>query len=150
MSHAIQNLNDANINDLWETPQALLDEACKLYGVWPKLDVCATYDNQKCKYCFTSEDDALLKSWDYDFFMNPPFSAIAKWIEKAHHESCENNVTGIALIYARTDTKWWHAFIEGKAEVHFIQGRVRFEMDGRPSKHVAPFPSCWVIWRAKA
>ena len=47
------------------------------------------------------------------------------------------------LIPARTDTKAFHEFIYGKAEVRFIRGRLHFG----GSKNSAPFPSMVVIFR---
>lgn len=47
------------------------------------------------------------------------------------------------LIPARTDTRWFHDYIYGKAEIRFIKGRLKFG-DG---KSRAPFPSMLVIYR---
>jgi hypothetical protein len=47
------------------------------------------------------------------------------------------------LIPARTDTKAFHEYIYGKAEIRFIKGRLRFG----GSKWNAPFPSMIVIYR---
>lgn len=46
------------------------------------------------------------------------------------------------LIPARTDTKYFHQYIYGKAEIRFIQGRLKFGN----SKNAAPFPSMLVIY----
>lgn len=47
------------------------------------------------------------------------------------------------LIPARTDTKAFHEWIYGKAEVRFVRGRLKFG----GSKNSAPFPSMVVIFR---
>lgn len=47
------------------------------------------------------------------------------------------------LLPARTDTKVFHEYIYGKAEIRFIRGRVKFGN----SKYNAPFPSMIVIYR---
>jgi site-specific DNA-methyltransferase (adenine-specific) len=47
------------------------------------------------------------------------------------------------LIPARTDTMAFHKWIYGKAEVRFLQGRLRFG----DAKNNAPFPSMIVIFR---
>lgn len=54
------------------------------------------------------------------------------------------------LIPARTDTRWWHQYIDGNpnASVHFIKGRLKFG----GAKNPAPFPSAIVIftnWRTQ-
>lgn len=49
----------------------------------------------------------------------------------------------VGLVPARTDTRWFHDHILGKAEVRFIKGRLMFG----GQEHPAPFPSMVVIWR---
>lgn len=50
----------------------------------------------------------------------------------------------IALVPARTDTRWWHADIAGRADVWLLRGRLAFG-DG---SQAAPFPSAVVAWGA--
>ena len=47
------------------------------------------------------------------------------------------------LIPSRTDTKAFHEYIYGKAEIRFIRGRLKFG----GSTNNAPFPSMVVIYR---
>lgn len=47
------------------------------------------------------------------------------------------------LLPVRTDTKWFHDFIYGKAEIRFIRGRLKFGN----SKNSVPFPSMVVVFR---
>ena len=49
----------------------------------------------------------------------------------------------VMLIPARTDTKAFHKYIYGKAEIRFVCGRLKFGV----SKNKAPFPSMIVIYR---
>ena len=51
----------------------------------------------------------------------------------------------VMLIPARTDTKAFHEYIYGKAEIRFIKGRLRFG----GSKNSAPFPSMIVVFDKK-
>ena len=51
----------------------------------------------------------------------------------------------VMLIPARTDTKAFHQWIYGKAEIRFIKGRLKFGN----SNNSAPFPSMVVIFRKK-
>ena len=46
------------------------------------------------------------------------------------------------LIPARTDTRAFHDYIYGKAEIRFIKGRLKYGGIG-----VAPFPSMIVIFK---
>ena len=51
----------------------------------------------------------------------------------------------VALVPARTDTRWWHESFVGAADVWLLRGRLAFG-DG---KAAAPFPSAIVVWGAE-
>ena len=126
----------------WETPQDLFNNLYHEFGF--DLDVCATKDNAKCEKYFTKDDNGLGKSWGKNTcWMNPPYGReIGRWIEKAYNESL-NGATVVCLLPARTDTKWFHGYITGRAEIRFIKGRLKFG----GSKNSAPFPSMIVIFK---
>jgi len=119
-----------NENDLWETPPDVLEEAMIKYDVNPILDVCATQQNTKFNRYFSSEVNALTQEWKEDFFMNPPYSEINEWMKKAYESHLKYNVNGLILVFAKTSVKWWHEYVEGKAETHFQKGRIRFLLNG--------------------
>ena len=50
--------------------------------------------------------------------------------------------TVVALIPARTDTKYWHRFAM-KGEIRLLRGRIKFV----GGKHSAPFPSAIIVFR---
>lgn len=90
----------------------------------------------------------------YCSFVNPPYGReIGKWVKKCHDEWINNKVTSVMLIPSRTDTRWFHDYILGKAEIRFIKGRLKFinldyngdEKDRKLSP--APFPSMLVIYK---
>lgn len=58
-------------------------------------------------------------------------------------KAAESEGTVVCLLPARTDTKWFHEYINGKAEIRFVKGRLKFG----GSKNSAPFPSMIVIFR---
>lgn len=77
-------------------------------------------------------------------FCNPPYGrVIGDWVKKAYEEAQKPETIVVMLIPARTDTRWFHEYIYGKAEVRFIRGRLRFG----GSNQNAPFPSMVVIFR---
>lgn len=79
-------------------------------------------------------------------FCNPPYGKeIGKWVQKSLEESRKPNTLVVMLIPARTDTRYFHDFIYGKAEIRFIRGRLKFGN----SKTSAPFPSMVVIFKNK-
>lgn len=136
-------------NDEWETPGDLYTKLCEKYNVRPLIDVCATRDNRKCVDYFDKQQDGLAQHWVKTFFMNPPYSELKLWLQKAYEEHKKYNITGMALIFSKTDTKAWHEYVEGKAEVHFIKGRVKFMLNNKIQDNSAPYPSAVVIWRRK-
>jgi len=131
----------------WGTPQELFDKLDKEF--YFTLDPCSTDENHKCKKYFTLKDDGLSKSWNNEVvFVNPPYGRdIGKWVEKCYNESDRNGATCVMLIPARTDTKYFHKYIYHKAEIRFIEGRVKF-VSSDPNKKMqsAPFPSMIVVY----
>ena len=126
--------------DMWATPQDFFDELNKEFNF--TLDPCSTHENAKCEKHYTVEDDGLSKDWTGEtVFCNPPYGKeIGKWVKK-----CMESVGGarVALLPARTDTRWFHDYVYGRAEIRFVKGRLKFG----DSKNSAPFPSMVAIWR---
>lgn len=152
---AVQHLSIIKENDNWETPTKLITDFFFKHKLFPRLDVCTTKkiaDRQGLFPCyFTKKDNALRKEWTEDFFMNCPYKKKAVWIDYAYQQAVKHKVTGICLTFAKTDTKWWHWFVEDNpnAEVHFIKGRLKFLHNGKISKNSAPYPSVWIIFRGR-
>lgn len=126
----------------WATPQYLFDELDKEFHF--TLDPCCTHENAKCEKHFTVVEDGLKQDWTGEtVFCNPPYGRkLPRWIEKCA-KSAGDGTTVVMLIPARTDTKAFHEYIYGKAEIRFIKGRLAFG----DSKTSAPFPSMVVIFR---
>ena len=136
------NLMFSSKMDSWSTPQDYFDSVAKEFPF--TLDVCALPENAKCKAFYSPEHDGLSQKWEGVCWMNPPYGRqIGKWVQKAYNSTTSATVVG--LLPARTDTKWFHDYIYGKAEIRFLRGRIRFS----GCKNSAPFPSMLVIWGAK-
>lgn len=124
--------------DLWATPQDLFNELDNEFGF--TVDVCALPENAKCKQYYTPEIDGLKQEWTGVVWCNPPYGRqIGKWVEKAAKSTCRV----VMLLPARTDTKWFHDFIYGYAEIRFIKGRLKFG----GCNNSAPFPSMICVFR---
>jgi len=124
----------------WRTPQELFDRLNKNHNF--TIDVCATPTNTKCKKFYTKKDNGLAQEWSGVCFLNPPYGReIKHWIQKAYESECKV----VALLPARTDTKWFHSYIYDKpgVKVKFLKGRLKFS----GHKNSAPFPSMIVIFR---
>lgn len=127
----------------WETPQDFFDRMDGEFHF--TLDAAAGHENKKCEKYFTKEDNGLEKDWQGQIvWVNPPYGReLTKWVEKCYEESRKPGTTVVMLIPSRTDTKYFHNFIYGKAEIRFIKGRLKFV----GAKDAAPFPSMVVIYR---
>jgi phage N-6-adenine-methyltransferase len=131
----------SSATDLWETPQSFFDALNEEFGF--ETDVCALPENAKCARYFTPEDNGLAQTWTGVCWCNPPYGReIGKWVQKAAMSANKNGATVVMLLPARTDTKWFHRYIYGKAEIRFIAGRLKFG----GGKHNAPFPSMVVVF----
>lgn len=129
----------------WETPQDFFEKLNKKFKF--DLDAAANDENHKTEKYFTEKNSALDNEWQGNVFVNPPYGRkIGEFVKKAYEEYVRDNDRFIVmLIPARTDTRYWHSYIQGKATVKFIKGRLKFENNGVP-KDAAPFPSALVIY----
>jgi phage N-6-adenine-methyltransferase len=135
----------------WETPDDLFRELDAEFHF--NLDPAATEENARCTIFFTKEMDGLSLPWaGFTVFCNPPYGReLPKWVKKAAGEK----TLVVMLIPARTDTRYFHDYILGKAEIRFLRGRLHFINRALPSwredgdfvTSPAPFPSMVVIFR---
>lgn len=127
--------------DLWATPQDFFDALDKEFRF--ETDVCALPENAKCAHYFTPVQDGLAQEWTGVCWCNPPYGRkIGDWVKKAA-ESAKAGAVVVMLLPARTDTRWFHDYIYGKAEIRFVKGRLKF--GGAPAN--APFPNMVVVFR---
>ena len=127
----------------WATPQDFFDKLNDEFHF--TLDAAASSDNAKCANYFTEEQDGLVQSWGgHTVWCNPPYCRkTGLWVKKAYEEHQRTGCTVVMLLPSRTDVRWFHDYILGKAEIRFIKGRLKFG----GSKNSAPFPSIVVIYR---
>lgn len=114
--------------DDWQTPQELYNELNKEFKF--------TFD--PCPY--QSPFNGLNVDWGQSNFINPPYSKVLAFAKKGYEEYLKGK-TCVWLVFARTDTKWFHDYIYPYAELRFIKGRLKFS----GSKNSAPAPSMIAI-----
>lgn len=133
----------SSATDLWDTPQDFFDRLNAEFHF--TLDPCSNGINAKCKKYYTPKENGLIKDWSGErVFMNPPYGrVIGDWVRKAYEEGTKPNTLVVALIPARTDTKYWHDYVMKAEEIRFVRGRLKFGN----GKNNAPFPSAVVIFR---
>jgi hypothetical protein len=106
--------------DVWLTPPYVI-EALGEFDLDPCASVDRPWDTAKSHY--TIEDDGLLQPWFGRVWCNPPYGPkLGPFLRKmAEH----NN--GIALVFARTETRAFFDFVWNEATaIFFIKGRLRF------------------------
>ena len=133
------NLNTANADE-WLTPQNILN-ALGPFDLDPCAPINRPWDMAARHY--TVADDGLSKPWAGRIWLNPPYGTHTfEWMERlAEHQE------GLALIFARTETRGFHSTIWNKAHsVFFFRGRLRFcRVDGSQAQS-ANAPSCLVSY----
>jgi hypothetical protein len=142
MRKGIGSHQSANMKkDEWLTPPEII----KALGEFD-LDPCAPVIRpwEMANTHLTVEDDGLAHEWEGRVWCNPPYGLeAAKWLEKL---SVHNN--GIALIFARTETKMFFQWVWNKATaLKFIEGRLHFHhVDGSRAKANSGAPSVLVAY----
>lgn len=132
-------------SDQYGTPKWIYNWGCMTYGIYPTLDVCASEANHVCDKYYTKEDDALTKEWDEDFFMNPPYSMVELFMERAWNMHEKYNVNGLILVNDQRGAGWYQTWITKKQKEFGLQRvasdvhtkRIKFrDKDGKIKKHV--------------
>ena len=126
-------------SDKWQTPPEVYDP----------LNDEFQFNYDPCPIDWKEGDaDGLAADWGTRTFCNPPYSQTAKWIRKAHDE-WRKGKTIVMLINAVTDTKAFHDYIYGNAELRFVKGRIKFIDPANPGQRSpAPRPSMIVVFRS--
>jgi site-specific DNA-methyltransferase (adenine-specific) len=136
----MNNVHYSSKTPEWATPQDFFNRVQEEFGL--EVDVCANNSNTKLPKFYSKEVNGLAQDWSgIRAWMNPPYGReIGKWTEKALRGGA---AIVVALLPARTDTRWFHDHIYGKAEIRFVKGRIKFG----GHENAAPFPNMIVIWK---
>lgn len=118
--------------DNWYTPHWLVNAL----GSFDLDPAAPTTSHWTARACYTKAEDGLALPWQGRVFLNPPYSAIAPWIERmTEHRN------GIALVFARMDTVWMHRALDDADAIFFIKGRISFVDSAGKKAGSAPAPS---------
>jgi site-specific DNA-methyltransferase (adenine-specific) len=119
------------------TPQDLLDQLDAEFHFSP-FDPCPL--NPKPTL------NGLGLSWPKTTFVNPPYSDVRPWIEKAVAEQARGK-TVVMLVPARTNSKYWHELVfPNSTEIRFLQGNIKFQ--GHPGPGL-PVPLVILVFRGR-
>lgn len=92
------------------------------------MDLAADAANRVTQRYYDRHDDALAQPWPQPRWnwLNPPYSRIGPWVQKAYRTSqWENNQTAV-LIPAAVGSIWWREFVHEKCRVLFLNPRLTF------------------------
>jgi hypothetical protein len=126
--------------DVWLTPPYIL-KALGEFDLDPSASLNRPWDTAKHHY--TIEDDGLVQEWFGRVWLNPPYGPVlAKWLRRlADHGN------GIALIFARTETKAFFDEVWDKADaILFLKGRINFYRPDGAAGNNAGSPSVLVAY----
>lgn len=116
--------------DYW-TPPEFLDAVRKTLGVHEfDVDLAADDGNAIALEYFTAQNSAFdAQTWRFASgwnWLNPPYSAIGPWVERAYLEARDNRAKTAVLIPASVGANWWRDWVHNKALVLFLNGRLTF------------------------
>lgn len=113
-------------SDHWSTPPALIARLEMEFGSFD-LDPCCRAETAKAPVFYTEAENGLTREWHGHVFLNPPYSKPAPWLAKALEETSAGRAhLVVALLPVRTDTRWFHELVKGRAELRFLQGRIKW------------------------
>ena len=105
----------------WYTPPSIFEALNTSFD----LDVCAPQGGIPwipATTFFTKTEDGLKTPWVGFVWCNPPYGKeTTLWLEKMQ---MHNN--GIALVFSRTDCKWFHDYVVNADAVLFKKARIQF------------------------
>lgn len=92
---------------------------------------------------FSWAEDGLAQPWNGRVWLNPPYGRdTGRWLDRlvAHGD-------GLALVFARTDTRWWQRTVPQATAVCFVAGRLRFVPGAeQPAPGTAGAPSALIAY----
>lgn len=108
----------------WYTPRHVF----KALGIEFDLDPCSPGKSivpwvpaKEC-YAIANGQDGLMLPWEGNVWMNPPYGQnTPAWLERLALHGI-----GIALLFSRTDAKWFHKFVSIADAICFVKGRMIF------------------------
>lgn len=131
--------------NIFATPQWLFDTLNKEFNF--AVDLACNEDNKKCPIGLTERVDSLTVPWHRLSvgrwqWLNPPYSPIKPWIEKAQDEF-QMGAKIVVLMPPIISTRYFSRV--PPSEIRFIRGRIPFEKDGVAMKSNTQ-DSCLVIY----
>lgn len=124
--------------DIWLTPLSII----KGLGEFD-LDPCGWRGHKTAKHSFYER--GLNQKWFGRVWLNPPYSEVKDWLNCLFEHG-----NGIALVFARLDTKWAQSILPLSDSVFFPEGRIKFlKEDFSYPKYTSGAPSMFLSFGEK-
>jgi len=140
--------------DLAQTPKWFIESLCSLLRIdYFELDVCALEATKKAETCYSLQErgeNCLKLDWDLWNWLNPPFSNIKPFLEKAVYESDSGFKNTAAIMPNHPETAYVRYLKEHADTIIEMPFRLKFlRPDGTPfldkyGKEQSPQFSCIV------
>lgn len=135
------NENAVSATDIWLTPPHILEALGEF-----DLDPCASEERpwDTAKKHYTIKDDGLIQNWSGRVWCNPPYGPkMGPFLDKLS----KHPQGGIALIFARTETKAFFDYVWDRATaILFIKGRLKFHKPDGELGGTAGSPSVLIAY----
>lgn len=143
--------------DMYRTPRHIITAIERALNMRIGWDVCADHVSNVAttgRYFGLDKDQDSLKFWWYKrlpkmtvCFMNPPYSQIPAWANKAKIEASRGLIV-VGLLPDMRSSRWFQKNVEGKASLCLLpDGRINFESPDPTIKVSSnPWPSCVPVW----
>lgn len=122
----------------WLTPLPLIQSLGEF-----DLDPCGFHGHKTAKQLIVLPEDGLKANWHGRVWLNPPYGKNTHlWLEKL-----KNHGNGVALIFARLETKWIQPYlVNGFFQ---LRGRIRFLNENMKTETTAGAPSMLIPFGRK-
>jgi len=136
--HTVVDAATKQETDEWSSPRELVEPLDNALGGFD-LDPCSGAETSPfAANTYTEDDDGLTQDWFGSVWVNPPYSQMNEWTEKAAAEVNRGNAdTVLYLCKGDSSTEWWQAGAKQASAICAIDHRLSFGA----GENSAPFPS---------
>lgn len=123
--------------DIWLTPKSVISQLGPF-----DLDPCGEAHWPTASTIYTER--GLEREWFGRVWLNPPYSEVERWLNRL-----ANHGRGIALVFARTETRWAQKIFNRASSVYFPAGRFKFHRRDGSTAGNAGAPSMFLAFGEK-
>jgi phage N-6-adenine-methyltransferase len=104
-------------------------------------------EHVRARSYFTADDDGLAQEWHGKVWLNPPYTAVGKFVDKLLAELSAGRATeALLLVNAYTETKWFHRAASMCAAIAFPVGRVHFALPDSDEMKQPAYGSAFIYY----